>query len=97
VPRYMVERAFLEDADVPYGSWPRQRFVEVIACNLDRRVTWLHSYISTDPPTVFDLVEAPSPEAVRLTARVNGLPVDRIIEVTTFDPYAYRMLTEPGS
>lgn len=96
MPRYLVERAFSEDADVPYRFWSIERFIEVISCNSDRRVTWIHSYISADRPSVFDLVEAPSPEAVRLTARSNGLPVDRIIEVTTFDPYPYRMLTGPG-
>ena len=35
------------------------------------------------------IYEAPTPEAIRRTARANGLPVDRITEVQVVDPYVY--------
>jgi hypothetical protein len=35
--------------------------------------------------------DAPNPEAIRLTARSNGLSVNRIIEISVLDPYAYHV------
>lgn len=67
----------------------------IVAINSDRNVTWLHSYVSVEGGKTFCIYEAPSPEAVRLTARTNGLPVDRITEVTLLDPYAYRFGYRP--
>jgi hypothetical protein len=50
-------------------------------------VTWLHSYLAPDHSRSWCVVEGPSPEAVRLAARATGLPVDRITEVRSLDPY----------
>lgn len=75
--------------DVPSGPEGRKRLESIIACNSDRNVTWVHSYVSTDRHTTFCIYDAPSPEAVRLTARANGLPVERIVEVCVLDPYPY--------
>lgn len=63
----------------------------MVACNSDRSVTWLHSYLAEDGRKSFCVYDAPSPEAIRLTARSNGLSVDRIVEVTVLDPYAYHL------
>jgi hypothetical protein len=35
------------------------------------------------------IYDAPSPEAIRAVAEVNGLPVDSITEVRVLDPYFY--------
>ncbi|HEX2152420.1 MAG TPA: DUF4242 domain-containing protein [Acidimicrobiia bacterium] len=89
MPRYLVERTFPEEFPADPGSDGRRYLTSIVACNADRHVTWIHSYVSADRTRLFCLYEAPSPEAIRLTARTNGLPVDRITEVTLLDPYAY--------
>jgi hypothetical protein len=62
-----------------------------VALNNDEEsVTWLHSYVSKDGTKTFCAYEAPSPEAIRRTAKRNDLPVDRITEVRVLDPYFYR-------
>jgi hypothetical protein len=50
-------------------------------------VTWIHSYVSQDRQKTFCIYDAPSPEAIRRTARQNDLPVDRITKVSVLDPY----------
>jgi len=37
-----------------------------------------------------DHYDGPTPEAIRRVAERNGLPVNRITEVTVLDPYFYR-------
>lgn len=54
-------------------------------------MTWLHSYVSMDRRKTFCVYDAPSPEAIRLTARSNDLHVDRITEISVLDPYAYHL------
>ena len=52
-------------------------------------MTWLHSYVSEDRQKTFCVYDAPSPEAIRTTAALNELPVDRITKVHVLDPYFY--------
>ncbi|MGH3651163.1 MAG: DUF4242 domain-containing protein [Acidimicrobiia bacterium] len=95
MPRYLVERSFPDGLDIPPGSEGRRILLSIIACNHDRDVTWIHSYVSTERGKTFCVYDAPSPEAVRLSARSNGLPVDRITEVSVLDPYAYHVANSP--
>lgn len=74
---------------VPAGPEGRKQLEAIISCNGDRKVTWVLSYVSTDRRTSFCVYDAPNPEAVRLTARANGLPVDRIVEISVLDPYPF--------
>jgi len=85
MPRYVVERSF------PYG-WLISAEVcrALVEGNTDDGVTWVHSYVSEDKTKAFCVYDAPSPEAIRRTARRNELPVDRITNVTVLDPYFYR-------
>jgi len=46
--------------------------------------------VSKDGTKTFCAYDAPSPEAIRRTAKWNNLPVDRITEVRVLDPYFYR-------
>jgi hypothetical protein len=84
MPRYLVERTFPDGEGLPVRSERRTALVER---NADEGVTWLHSYVRDDSRKTFCLYEAPSPEAIRKTAARNGLPVDRITQVSVLDPY----------
>lgn len=95
MPRYLVERSFPEGFVIPPGAEGRRLLYSIIACNGDRRVTWIHSYVSMERAKTFCIYDAPSPEAVRLSARSNGLPVDRITEVSVLDPYPYHLTDRP--
>jgi hypothetical protein len=46
-------------------------------------------YVSRDKGTTFCVHDAPSPEAIWLAAKENGLPVDTITQVSVLDPYFY--------
>ena len=87
--RYLVERTFDQRLDIPSGPEGDRVLRGLIACNSDRRVTWVVSYVSSDRLETFCVYEAPSPEAVRRAAFSNDLPVDRITEISVLDPYAY--------
>jgi hypothetical protein len=89
MPRYLVERSFDEVWQIPPGGEGRRLLLRLIACNSDRRVTWLHSYVAQDGRKSFCIYDAPSPEAIRLTARANDLPVDRIVEISVLDAHPY--------
>jgi hypothetical protein len=91
MPRYLVERTFPDGFEVPPGPEGRRQVLSIIACNSDRNVTWLHSYVSVERGKTFCVYDAPSPEAIRLTARSNQLPVDRITEISVLDPFAYHI------
>jgi hypothetical protein len=61
----------------------------VVARNSEQNVTWVHSYVSQDDQHTFCIYDGPSPEAIRKTASLNGLPVDHITQVRVLDPYFY--------
>jgi len=87
MPRYVVERTFPAGLSIPPTAEGARTCQTVIETNQDELVTWLHSWVTPDKQKTFCLYEAPSPEAIRRTARRNGLPVDRITEVRLLDPY----------
>lgn len=91
MPRYLVERTFPDGLTVPPGTAGQKVLRSIIECNSDRNVTWIHSYVSLDLTKTICVYDAPSPEAIRLTAKSNGLPVDRITEVSVLDPYPYHL------
>jgi Nickel responsive protein SCO4226-like len=80
MPRYLIERAF-DLPDLPVA--------EIVERNADDGVTWLHSYVSRDRRTSFDVYDAPSPEAVRRASKRNSLGIESITEVRVLDPYRY--------
>ena len=87
--RYLVERTFPDTFVVPSGVKGAEYLRSILMCNSDRSVTWIMSYVSDDKTRSYCIYDSPSPEAIRLTAKANGLPVDRIVEVSVLDPYAY--------
>lgn len=95
MPRYLVERtfatgvAFAADATDTAGADAARQCREIREIrdnNAASGVTWLQSYLTPDRTRTFCIYEAPSPEAIRLAARVNALGVDRITEIRGLDP-----------
>jgi hypothetical protein len=89
MPRYLIERTFPDRIDLPgpeTGNPDRQVFIENNAVD---GVTWVQSYVVPGKNKSFCIYDAPSPEALRRAAQRNGLPIDRITEVSVLSPYAY--------
>ena len=89
MPRYIVERTFAEALKIPINSDGEKMCLAIALNNEEDNVTWLHSYVSGDGKKTYCAYEAPSPEAIRRTAKRNNLPIDRITEVRVLDPYFF--------
>lgn len=89
MPRYLVQRSFPDGLRFPTDETGRKAVDGVVAGNLGREVTWVHSYVSDDDRTTWCIYDAPSPEAIRAAGRTNELPVDTIHRVTVLDPFFY--------
>lgn len=89
MPRYLVERTFSEGLVIPTTDAGAAACRTVVENNAAQGVTWVHSYVSADKGTTYCIYDAPTPEAIRAVAQVNGLPVDQITEVRVLDPYFY--------
>lgn len=90
MPRYVVERSFPDGLHIPIDAEGAEACAAVVANNAARGVTWLHSYVSDDLRKTFCIYDAPTPDAIRETARTNNLTVEHITAVTVLDPYFYR-------
>jgi hypothetical protein len=90
MPRYLVERTFPDGLHIPVDEGGAVTVRAVVECNTAEGVTWVHSYVSEDKRRTFCVYDAPDQGAIRATAETNGLPVDRITEVSVLDPYFYR-------
>jgi hypothetical protein len=89
MPRYLVERTYLDRFPIPIDLDGWRHCETIIANDTLENVTWLHSYVTADRRKSICVCDAPSPEAVRRAAQRNDLPIDRITEVRVFDPYFY--------
>ena len=89
MPRYLVEREFPEALAIPINADGRKAMDGVIANNAELGVNWVHSYVSPDRRQTFCIYDAPTPDSIREVARLNGLPVGRITQVSVLDPYSY--------
>lgn len=87
MPRYLVERSFPDGVGIPATEAGARLLGTFVSNNGEHGVTWLHSYIAADKRRTFCVYDAPSPEAIRLVAKKNGLPVGEIHEVRVLDPY----------
>jgi hypothetical protein len=83
----MVQRTFPDGLHIPSDDTGAEQLAGVVERNGREGVTWVHSYVSDDKQTTFCVYDAPTPEAIRKTARSNALPVDRITQVRVLDPY----------
>jgi hypothetical protein len=89
MPRYLVERTFPDGLGFPIDGIGRKASSEIVARNAQQGVTWVHSYVSDDDRTTWCLYDAPGPEAIRVAAGLNDLPIEGITEVRVLDPYFY--------
>jgi hypothetical protein len=89
MPRYLVERTFPDGLEIPTDKAGAETCGGVVEQNAAEAVTWVHSYVTPDRRTTFCIYDGPDPEAIRRSAKRNGLPVDRITEVRVLDPYFY--------
>ena len=90
MPRYIVERSFSEAFKIPANDEGAEICRVLVMINAEDGVTWIRSYVSEDGMKCFCAYDAPSPEAIRRTARRNNLPIDRITQVRVLDPYFYK-------
>ncbi len=86
MPRYVVERTFPEGLLIPMNDQGVQVCLTVIGNNAQDSVTWVHSYVTLDKKKTFCIYDAPSPEAIRIVAKRNNLPVDSVTEVSVLNP-----------
>ena len=89
MPRYLVERTFCAPARAATATDLRaaDHCDDVIRANAREGVTWIHSFVTPDRCRSFCIVDAPSPEAIRIASQATALPVDRITEVRVLDPH----------
>lgn len=90
MPRYIVERTFEDGFHLPINDQGATAAREVVGCNAEFGVSWVHSYVSDDKLKTFCVYDGPNPEAIRKAAARNGLPVEQITRVSVLDPYFYR-------
>jgi uncharacterized protein DUF4242 len=90
MPRFLVERTFPDGLRIPVDARGADVCMGVVGTNAQSGVTWVHSYVSDDLRKTFCVYDAPTPDAIRESARNNNLPVDTITPVSVLDPYFYR-------
>jgi Nickel responsive protein SCO4226-like len=90
MPRYVVERNFENLLTVPVCAEGSITCATINSRNALEGVTWVHSYVTPERDRTFCIYDAPSPEAIRLAAKANCLPVEKITEVSVLDPHSYR-------
>jgi len=88
--RFLVERSFPNGINIPVNEEGSKMCLSVVSNNAEDNVTWIHSYVTKDKKKTFCIYDAPSEDAIRKSAKVNGLPVDNIVEVSVLDPYFYK-------
>ena len=90
IKRFLVERTFPSGLNIPVNEEGSKICLSVVSKNAADNVTWIHSYVTKDKKKTFCIYDAPSEEAIRKSAKANGLPVDNITEVSVLDPYFYK-------
>ncbi len=90
MPRFMVERTFVDGLEIPVNDQGKATVATVVDNNAGLGVTWVHSYVSNDKTKTYCVYDGPNPDSIRRAAERNGLPVDRITEISVLDPYFYK-------
>ena len=89
MPRFLIQRTFPQGFNVIPNENGDRSLQMIVAKNSEKKVTWIHSYVSRDKSRMFCVYDAPDADAIRQVAQSNGMPVDQITEVRVLDPYFY--------
>ena len=89
MPRYIVERTFVDGLDIPTTAAGAATCLAVVQNNAEQQVTWVTSYVTPDNTKTFCVYDGPNQHAIERAAVANGLPIDAISEVRVLDPYFY--------
>jgi hypothetical protein len=89
MPRFIVQRTFPHGLNVIPNENGAKSMLAIVGRNAEKKVTWVHSYVSLDKSRTFCVYDAPSAEAIQEAANCNGLPLDNVLEVRVLDPYFY--------
>jgi hypothetical protein len=87
MPRYLVERTFSAGVGAAAQGGSAGGCDTMIRASGGESVSWVQSFVTTDWRRSFCILDAPSPEAIRIAAHATALPVDRITEVRILDPH----------
>jgi hypothetical protein len=85
MPCYLVERTFCAGAGAAAQGASAGACDTMIRASGDESVRWLQSFVTPDWRRSFCILDAPSPEAIRIAAQATALSVDRITEVRILD------------
>ena len=91
MPRYLVERTFQLDFNIPDPGVSEHDRLLFTENNSIAGVEWVSSFVTLDRKKSYCIYDAPTPEALRQAAIRNRLPVDRITEVRLLElnPHDY--------
>ena len=89
MPRYVVERTFVDGLHLPSGPEGDEIRAKIVANNAKLGVTWLSSYVNEDRSKTFCIYDAPDTDAIVEAGLKSGVPVDRITRVSELTPYEY--------
>jgi hypothetical protein len=78
---YVIERIFSESQNLTKADVER-----ATAVNDETGVRWIFSFLSADRTRTYCLYEAENEEALREASKRNGIPADRITEVSELRP-----------
>ena len=81
MPIYMIERQFAELVE-----FTPEAVEGVNQINSEFDVDWLFSFLSADKLKTYCLYQAKNPEDLLRAAEKAGVPADKIVEVSKFDP-----------
>ena len=89
MPRYVIERNFPDGLHIPISAEGAATTAEVGKVNASEGVNWVHSYVSGDKKRSYCVYDAPDAEAIHRAAKKNGLPIDKVTEVSVLTPSFY--------
>ena len=89
MPRYVIERTFPDGLHIPINREGAETTAKVGEVNASEGVNWVQTYVSGDKKRTYCVYDGPSPDAIRRAAAKNGLPVDKMTEVTVLTPSFY--------
>ena len=89
MPRYVIERDFPDGLHIPISAEGAAATTELGKVNASEGVNWVHSYVSGDKKRSYCVYDAPNAEAIQRAADKNGLPIEKITEVSVLSPSFY--------